>query len=102
MKLPNASELIVEREKILGYLLNPTHRYGAAKAKFFTRFGFHARAWEILAEALRKHGRVHEVVRVRETGFGSRFVVEGALNTPAGRQPRVRSVWQFDEGSIAT
>jgi hypothetical protein len=39
MKLPNASELIVEREKILDYLLNPTHRYGAAKARFFTTFG---------------------------------------------------------------
>jgi len=57
MKLPNASELIVEREKILNYLLNPMHRYGAAKTRFFTLFGFRAEAWEILADALREHGR---------------------------------------------
>ncbi len=101
MKLPNASELIVEREKILNYLLNPMHRYGAAKTRFFTLFGFRAEAWEILADALREHGRVHEIVRIRETGFGSRYVVEGALNTPVGRRPRIRSVWQFDEGTIA-
>ncbi len=101
MKLPNASELIVEREKILNYLLNPMHRYGAAKTRFFTLFGFRAEAWEILADPLREHGRVHEIVRIHETGFGSRYVVEGALNTPVGRRPRIRSVWQFDEGTIA-
>ena len=53
------------------------------------------------AEALREHGRRHEVARVRETGFGRRYSVEGELNTPAGRRPRVRSVWQMDEGAIA-
>jgi len=101
MKLPNASELIVEREKILNYLLNPMHRYGAAKTRFFTLFGFRAEAWEILADALRERGRVDEIVVIRETGVGSRYVVEGALNTPVGRRPRIRCVWQFDEGTIA-
>lgn len=101
MKLPNATALIVEREKILDYLLNPVHRYGAAKAKFFTALGFQPDAWEILAEALRAHGRKNEVIRTYQTGFGPRFIVEGELNTPAGRRPRVRTVWQFDYGAIA-
>jgi len=101
MKLPNASELIVEQEKILAYLLNSVHRYGAAKARFFAIFGFRADSWEILAEALREHGRTQEIVRMRETGFGPRYIVEGELNTPAGRRPRIRSVWQFDKGTIA-
>jgi hypothetical protein len=35
MKLPQADKLIVEREKIADYLLNPLHRYGAGKARFF-------------------------------------------------------------------
>jgi hypothetical protein len=51
MKLPNADKAVVEREKILGYLLNPLHRRGASKARFFTRFGFHAEKWKQLAEA---------------------------------------------------
>jgi hypothetical protein len=101
MKLPNASELIVERDKVLGYLLNPLHRYGAAKERFFTALGFQANSWEIFAEALREHARTNDVVRARETGFGPRYVVEGKLNTPTGRQPRVRTVWQFDAGTIA-
>ena len=40
MKLPAANKLVVEREKIADYLLNPAHRYGASKARFFAHFGF--------------------------------------------------------------
>ena len=40
MKLPNAHALIVEREKVADYLLNPAHRYGTSKARFFKEFGF--------------------------------------------------------------
>lgn len=101
MKLPNPDKLLVEREKIADYLLNPAHRYGASKARFFTEFGFRIEEWERLAEALREHGRTHEVARTRETGFGPHYVVEGELNTPSGRRPRVRSVWQMDEGTVA-
>jgi filamentous hemagglutinin len=101
MKLPNADKLVVEREKIADYLLNPAHRYGASKARFFTAFGFRLETWEILAAVLREHGRAHEVAHVRETGFGPRYVVEGELNTPVGRRPRVRTVWQMDKGAVA-
>ena len=38
IKLPNADKAIVERGKILGYLLNPEHLIGASKAHFFTNF----------------------------------------------------------------
>jgi hypothetical protein len=101
MKLPAANKLVVEREKIADYLLNPLHRFGASKARFFTRFGFRQTAWEQLAEALREHGQTHEVKKTRETGFGPRYEVEGKLNCPNGRQPRVRSVWQQDQGAVA-
>ena len=57
MKLPNPDRLIIEREKIVDYLLNPMHRYGASKARFFSEFGFRVDAWEMLATALRDHGR---------------------------------------------
>ena len=101
MKLPNASEATVERGKIVDYLLNPVHRYGASKARFFAQFGFQAQAWEQLAQALLKHGRTHEVTRTRETGFGPRYEVEGKLSAPDGRSPLVRSVWQLDRGEVA-
>lgn len=101
MKLPNADLAIVEREKIADYLLNPAHRYGESKARFFAKFGFRLEVWPVLAAALREHGRTHEVARWRETGFGPRYEVEGEILAPDGRRPRVRTVWQVDKGQIA-
>ena len=101
IKLPNVNKVIVEREKIVDYLLNHEHHIGASKANFFSQFGFSAEKWEVLAEALRVHGQTNEVKRVRETGFGPRYEVEGRLNTPDGRTPLVRSVWQWDKGAVA-
>lgn len=40
MMLPCADALIVERDKITDYLLNPAHRYGASKARFFAALAF--------------------------------------------------------------
>ena len=101
MKLPNAENVLVEREKIADYLLNLSHRYGASKARFFMEFGFRVEAWESLVEALREHGQQKEVRRVRQTPFGPRYEVEGELNTPDGRRPLIRTVWQLDQGQIA-
>lgn len=101
MKLPNGEHLVVEQEKIAGYLLNATHRYGASKARFFAAFGFRVEDWERLARALREHGQRHEVSKVKESVFGPRYEVEGALPAPDGRAPRVRTVWQLDKGEPA-
>jgi hypothetical protein len=101
MKLPNADNLVVEREKIVGYLLNTNHRYGASKARFFSEFGFCLEEWEKLADALRLHGRSHEVEPAFDTGFGPRYAVAGPLETPCGRSTRVRTVWQLDQGAFA-
>lgn len=101
MKLPNAERAVIEREKIVGYLLNPAHRYGASKARFFSSFGFTAGRWLDLAEALLRHGQTGGVQRTRETGFGPRYEVEGPLLAADGRTPRVRSVWQLDTGAVA-
>jgi hypothetical protein len=100
-RLPNAAAAIVAREKIVGYLLNATHRFGASKARFFARFGFSIDEWQTLAVALLRHGQNNGVVRVQQTGFGPRFEVDGPLEAPDGRRPRIRTVWQFDVGSAA-
>jgi hypothetical protein len=101
MKLPNEHLAIVEQEKICGYLLNSQHRYGASKARFFMEFGFTLESWQMLADALLEHGRQHEVSKEKETGFGPRYEVDGKLVAPDGRRPRVRTVWQIDEGNTA-
>lgn len=99
MKLPNADQAQVDREKITGYLLSATNPDGAGKAKFFARFGFDLKNWEILRAALGMHGVKCVVVKTVESTFGTRYTVEGALETPDGRNPRIRTVWLVEKGS---
>ena len=96
--LPHAELAVVDPAKITEYLLNPAHRYGANKERFFSQFGFRSAAWKILAVALREQGQQNEATKVKQTGFGPRYEVEGELTAPDGRHPRVRTVWQVDEG----
>ena len=101
MGLPNVGRALVEQAKIVEYLLNPVHRYGASKARFFAQFGFRLEDREVLAVALREHGQQNEVTKLRRTGFGPRYEVEGELTAPDGRRPNVCTVWQMDEGEAA-
>ena len=101
MNLPNAENVRIDREKVEGYLLNLTHRFGRPKAIFFLGFGFSANDWTVLAAALRDQGQSHPVASITDTFLGPRFTVEGPLDCPDGRKPLVRTVWQFDNGRIA-
>jgi Domain of unknown function (DUF6883) len=93
MNLPYTRHIRVERKKILEYLLSASHPDGGSKARFFSRFGFVVARWSILAEALKEHGRTHPVVFSVESKHGTRYTVDGYLNTPDGRKPRIRTVW---------
>lgn len=99
MRLPYGENARVEPEKIADYLLSTTSPRGRNKAVFFLSFGFSTEHWQGFAEALRLQGTTHDVVRVSETGHGPRYHVDGALETPDGRNPQVRTVWQMDVGS---
>jgi hypothetical protein len=93
MKLPNADKVQVPEAKIIGYLLSFVHEDGRSKAAFFTRFGFSASEWRVLALALTEHARDHAVIKVEESPFGTRYVIEGVIHAPDGRSPEVRSIW---------
>ena len=101
MKLPNLEDASVPEAKITRYLLSITHPYGRHKANFFQRFGFSSEAWEVLAIAIREHAAAHEIAVTAATAFGTRYTVEGVLDTPDGRRPMVRAVW-FIEGNEET
>jgi hypothetical protein len=98
MKLPKPDDAVVSKDKITGYLLSTTHRDGRHKAAFFLGLGFTAEAWQALAAALLKHAADHEVVKVQNTPFGTRYVVEETIETSFGRTPSVRSVWFIETG----
>ncbi|MCI0712656.1 MAG: hypothetical protein L0154_21045 [Chloroflexi bacterium] len=93
MKLPGLEQAIVPEAKITEYLLNLEHEEGGAKAIFFIHFGFSMAQWKELARALLEHAHTHEVVKHEATRFGTRYVIEGTLQTPVQRTPWVRVVW---------
>lgn len=93
MKLPIYENAAIPKTKIADYLLSLSHRDGRSKAKFFLRFGFSQDQWEELAKALKKHAATNEVFKMERTHFGMRYVVEGKLESPDGRNPRIRSIW---------
>lgn len=99
MKLPNVAQLRIDRDKLTGYLLSPANPRGRSKANFFLGFGFRTDSWEGLARALKDHASSCEVTRVVETSYGPRYYVEGPIETPDGRDPAVRTVWQVDLGT---
>ena len=101
MRLPLADGAVLPREKIKQYLLSLDHPVGRFKARFFLRFGFTADAWEALAKALKDHALTHDVAEVVDSAFGSKYIVEGALDTPGTARPRIRVVWHMGHGSSA-
>ena len=98
MKLPYADRIEVPRTKVVQYLLSSTHRAGKGKAAFFSAHGFTVSTWEDLAKALQQHARDNTVMLTQDTEFGTRYVIEGPLAAPNGRQLQVRTVWFIDEG----
>jgi hypothetical protein len=98
IQLPNARHAIVPEAKIVGYLLSSTHTYGRAKAAFFESFGFSSTDWQVLRQALLDHAESGAIVKTEETAFGRKFIVEGPLGTPDGRNPTVRAVWFVEIG----
>ncbi|HYV00699.1 MAG TPA: hypothetical protein VE977_17840 [Pyrinomonadaceae bacterium] len=98
MRLPNASLALVERAKITEYLLNREHPDNGGKADFFIALGFRADDWETMAAALRILAINYPVNLSVESPHGKKYIVDGAIETPVGKTPMVRTVWIIDTG----
>jgi hypothetical protein len=83
------------------YLLARDHFAGRSKARFFASFGFSRDNWVRLSDALLLHREHGQVTGVETTPYGQKYVVEGTLQSPDGRDPWIRSVW-FDDGERLT
>ena len=100
-RLPCIENAHIDREKVTGYLLCLDRLPAAAKARFFTAFGFRSDQWETLRDALLRHAHANPVMGTTDSAYGTKHVVEGPLECPDGRQPKVCAVWQIDKGSLA-
>jgi hypothetical protein len=99
MPLPGRDEVVVSERKVRNYLLSSTHPVGRYKAAWLISLGFSAATWRKLVESLENHAAACELAADERSAFGIRYVLEGPLMTPDGRNPPARSVWFIEEGS---
>jgi hypothetical protein len=93
VKLPNRENAYIPPSKLTGYLLSETHSVGKAKAGFFRIVGFDEARVEMLERGLLAIARFEEVREVMTSMYGTKYVVEGTLETPTERRVQVRTVW---------
>ena len=100
MKLRNADLAVVDRHKIVDYLLNSAHPDNGGKAQFFESIGFSADRAELLIDALRALAQTGEVVESVESSHGEKHVVDGTVSsqTESSHSRMVRTVWIIDRG----
>ena len=103
MKLRNGHLAVVDRGKVLDYLLNEAHPDNGGKAQFFASLGFSREDPERLMRALREVAEHGQVVKSGESAHGEKYVVDGWLSahTQESRQSPVRTVWIIDRGGDA-
>ena len=101
MELPFKDSLLVEETKVIGYLLSEAASRG--KATFFLRLGFRPDEWETLATALKVQAQNNRVTSMIDSAYGTRYSVDGPIETPDNRQPRptIRTVWILETGTQA-
>lgn len=98
MKLPNNENAYIPSSKLKGYLLSETHAAGRSKAKFLRAFGFNDANIELLERGLFTIAQTQEVNDVVDSPHGTKYVIDGSLQTPVGTTIRLRTVWIIDKG----
>lgn len=99
MTVPNAEQAIIASEKLTGYLLNLSHRRGAAKARLLLSVGYQSDNPHALEADLRTQHLSLDVTGTSTNAYGVVYEIEGPITTPSGRVVRFCSVWQIDTGA---
>lgn len=99
MKLPNGDSVIIPREKLIGYCLNPEHPKGKHKARVFQSvLGITRENVGNLYDLVQQAAIAGEVVQERLTPFGQEFKVDWTV--PGSDQVQLRTIWIFSESNI--
>lgn len=91
------SRFHVARAKVSAYLLNPSHRDGAAKCRFLAAFGFTPGDPDALIDALLDPARQPHFRGFVPGYRATKLYFEGPLAARSGLDPQVRTVWQVDD-----
>ena len=91
--LPNHANAFISRKKLSGYILSPTHPVGRFKARFFAAHGLTQENAEELESQLRQIAARGDLIETLKTPYGTKYIVDGSINTPTGRLLAIRTVW---------
>jgi hypothetical protein len=85
-------------QNLKDYLLSETHVVGRSKAKFFRGCGFDESNIELLERGLLSIAQNQEVNEKVVTPHGTKYVIDGLIQTPIGKAINIRTVWIIDKG----
>ena len=91
--LPYREEAYIPSGKIHSYLLSQIHTVGRSKAKFFRAIGFHEKNAEMLEEELLTIARTEAVRDIKDSPYGTKYVIRGTLHSSKGISVLVETVW---------
>ena len=99
-RLPRANEAVIPPRKLTEYLLSESHPVGSSKAMFFRGLGFGDASIQVFKEALLEIVRRSDIVEVIPSSHGTKFVIDGEIETPLGGVAAVRTIWivESDQG----
>ena len=98
MKLPNREKAYIPLPKLHNYLLSKMHSIGKWKAGFFLSCGFDAKNVNELERHLIAIAQSEDVREVIPSAHGTKFVIDGLLQTLDGRSVQIRTIWIIDGG----
>ena len=98
MKLPKAQNAYIPSHKLNDYLLSKTHPVGRWKSKLFRGFGYDETKMDFLERQLLDIANSENVKESITSKHGTKYVVEGSLETPSGHIVKLRTIWVVDEG----
>jgi hypothetical protein len=98
MKLPNYEKAHIPANKLSDYLLSESHLIGRIKAKLFRSLGFTKRNAEELERRLLAIAHTVEVKEVIISTYGTKYIIEGMMETPSGNKIAIRSIWIIETG----
>jgi hypothetical protein len=99
MELPNKSRAQVPLEKITNYLLSETHAVGKSKARYFRSYGFDHETASDLAQGLLEIAQNAPVDSFERSPYGTKYIVDGELETPNGVMIHVRTIWIIENNT---
>lgn len=98
MKLQNRDGAYIPRDKIIAYLLSPTHPVGRLKAHFFRSIGFDTSDITELEGQFLRIAHNEDVIAQIISPYGIKFIVDGVLERKGEAVAQIRTIWIIDAG----